>query len=535
MKVMSDALQQIGGEKLRNVLQVMTKSKTSGVLSGFMITGILQSSSVITVLVVGLVNAGMLTLIESAGVIMGANIGTTITGWLVSSDVKLQISHYALPILAIGVIFLFQRKEERRISGQVLVGIGLLLMGLQALREAVPAINESQALIDYLNQFRDPGIWTRIFFVLIGIAVTYIVQSSSAAMALTIVLVSEGLPMEVGAAMVLGENIGTTITAELAALVGNLQAKKAARIHTVFNVTGAVWMVVLMPAFLELLRWIPGITTDSGEMTLAAFHTGFNILNTLVWISFVPTLIKWSGKTIRGKMPAEHPDAYKVEYLTSKVIQTPALAIMEAGSEVKKFGNIVLKMVQILPQLFVNTDPEEFDSKLTKLRKLEDQTDDMEVEIAKFLSKIAESPLSEKHSSQVRTYYSIIGDLEKIGDVLFQLSVQLERKRDAKAYFTPDVRERLIDLYTIVLNSTRLMFDELSSNKPSRLKEAVTLEKDIDDLRDKLRKRHLKAMEKGEYNFETAMIYNNLINGLEKIGDYNLKIHEALNETFAQA
>ncbi|MFT6735795.1 MAG: phosphate:Na+ symporter, partial [Polaribacter sp.] len=284
MKVMSEGLQQVAGSKMRQVLKAMTTNRFTGVATGFLITAILQSSSATTVMTVSFVNAGLLSLVESAGVMMGANIGTTITGWLVSLiGFKVKMANYALPIIAFAVPMMFSHSFKTKKWGETLIGFALLFLGLSALKDAVPDIKSNPEVLTFLNTFTDPGIMTRLMFVGVGTLLTIIVQSSSAAMTLTIVLTTQGLPLEIAAAMVLGENIGTTITAELASIVGNVHAKRSARIHSLFNVIGVGWMIIMMPYVIDALNYMlpPPEGTDANKFALAAFHTTFNLLNVI--------------------------------------------------------------------------------------------------------------------------------------------------------------------------------------------------------------------------------------------------------------
>ena len=396
MKMMSEGIQRAAGSQMRNILRTMTKNRYLGVFTGFLITALVQSSSATTVMTVSFVNAGLISLVESAGIMMGANIGTTVTGWIIAIlGFKVKLSAYSIPIFAIGVPMLFSKVGKRRYWGEFLIGFAILFLGLSYLKNSVPDLGgEALAFVEGWSQF---GIFSRILFVMVGAMVTVVVQSSSAAMAITLTLVYAGwLPLEVAAAMVLGENIGTTITAELASLIGNTQSKRSARIHSLFNVIGVIWMVLLLPyvigyistfvdSFSGLFETNSKIKTDAlsqaqilDTYALAAFHTVFNLLNVALLIGFVPWLIRMAIKSVPQKEGEDSTETLKFINTTNR---TPELATVELQQEVARYGEITTRMLGFSKDLINSTDEKESLTLISKLKKYEDITDKFEEEI----------------------------------------------------------------------------------------------------------------------------------------------------------
>lgn len=548
MKVMSDGIQKAGGAKMRQILGGMTSNRYFGVMTGFLITAIVQSSSATTVMTVSFVNAGLLTLVESAGVMMGANIGTTITAWIISIlGFKVNMSAIALPIIAFGVPMMFARKTKTKNWGEFLVGFALLFIGLSELKDAVPDVKNNPEILNFLAGFADISFLSRLMFVGVGTLLTIVVQSSTAAMALTLVLCSTGvIPFEVAAAMVLGENIGTTITAELASLVGNVHAKRSARIHTMFNIIGVTWMLILMPYALDIVEYISmnyfgsispytavdgwGDSMSPVPIALSIFHTGFNLLNVLLLIWFIPRLVKVAERTVKSQ--GDMDEEFHLEHIGTGLMQTAELSILKANKEVEKFGKVTAILFDMIPQLLQETDRKKFTKLLIRIRKYEDITDRMEVEIADYLAKAAQGEMSDSASRKVRSMLSIINDMERIGDICYQLSISLERKSENKAYFIPELRTRLEEMITEVQNAIGIMNKNLCSNYSQiSITDAKEAEQMINKMRNELRKEYLKKIETGEFKIQTGLIYNNLIHSLEKVGDHIYNISEAIEES----
>ena len=543
MKLMSEGLQQSAAGGLRKILSSMTRNRFLGVLSGFLVTALVQSSSATTVMTVSFVNAGLLTLLESSGVMMGANIGTTITGWLVSLfGFKISLSSYSLIFIAFGAPLLFISKNKFKGWANAIIGFAILFMGLGFMKDAVPDLNANSSIVQFFTQFSNTPFIGRVAFVLLGTLVTIVIQSSSAAMTLTLTLVLKGIiPFEVGAAMILGENIGTTITAELASLVGNVHAKRSARINSMFNLVGVFWMIFLMPVFLNIVTWfttsILGMApfvdelgvTISGEgatIGLSAFHTIFNLTNVLLLIWFVPQLVRIAQATVKSK--GEDDEIFKLEFISSGITQTPELSILEAKKEVVKFAELTFKMHKNSQELINELDVKKRAKLMKKIIKYEEITDSLESEIANYLGKVSNSKLTEKSSLRLRSMLSITSDLERIGDIYMQISKTIEKKIDAKLWFDQNQRDCLNEIFNKVLEAYELMISNLRGNYSEiNLDKSVSLEVAINELRNDIRKKHFKSMEKGDYNAQSGLIYSNIFSSIERVGDHIINVSEA--------
>ena len=540
MKVMSDGIQKVAGSKMRSILSKMTSNRFLGITTGFILTALLQSSSATTVMIVSFVNAGLLSLVESIGVIMGANIGTTVTAWLISLlGFKVKIASIALPIIAIGFPMMFSSKSNIKAWAEVLIGFALLFMGLDALKESVPNLKENTEFLSFLSSYANMGIISTLIFIGVGTILTLVVQSSSAAMALTLVMCYEGyIPFELAAAMVLGENIGTTITANLAALVGNVHAKRAARAHFIFNIFGVIWMIFAFQFFINSIDSYMISNMDLSPVSsvgesvavpigLSIFHTTFNILNVLLLIWFVPLI----SKTVIRMQPSkgETDEEFHLEHIGGGLMQTAELSVLEAQKEVIKFGKITSKLYNMILELRKETDSKKFNKLMERIKKYEDITDRMEVEIADYLAKAAQGEMSDSASFKVRSMISIINDMERIGDICYQMSISIERKKERKAEFTAESKKSIEGMLSEVQKALDIMNNNLNSEYSQvTLTEADNAEININNMRNKLRKSYLQKIEKGEMPIQTGMIYNNLIHSLEKVGDHIFNISEAI-------
>ncbi|MDC3252748.1 Na/Pi symporter [Crocinitomicaceae bacterium] len=529
MKLMSEGLQQAAGSRLRSMLGSITSNRVKGVFTGFGITSIVQSSSVTTVMTVSFVNAGLMTLRQSAGVMMGANIGTTITAWIiVLLGFKLSISSYAFMILALAAPLLFISKGKARAWVTAIFGFCILFMGLDELKHAVPSLDADSAIVQFFIDFKNAW-YGPVMFVLLGALVTVVIQSSSAAMALTLAMVAAGtIPFEVACAMVLGENIGTTITAELASLIANVHAKRSARIHSMFNIIGVTWMLLIFPLFLKGLSAI--ITGDPytdiavAATAIALFHTAFNTINVLVLIWFVPQLVSIAERTVKSK--GESDEEFKLDYISGPLGSTAELCILEAKKEVAKFGKITSKMNRFVGTHLNSSERKEKNKMLSKIEKYEEITDRVEVEIADYLGKTARLEMSTEASTRMRSMLNITTDLERIGDIFFQIGKTLERKDGDKIYFTPDQRNGINQMIDAVESAFDIMNENLNSEYGKiSLDKATDCEKKINTLRNELRIKHLQNIGSGE-NMDNALIYSNLFSSLEKVGDHIINVSE---------
>lgn len=535
MKLMSEGLQQAAGNRLRSMLGSITSNRLKGILTGFGITSIVQSSSVTSVMTVSFVNAGLMTLRQSAGVMMGANVGTTITAWLVLLlGFKVSVSSYAFMIIAIATPLLFLSKGTARAWASAIFGFCILFIGLDALKDTVPMLNEGSSIVQFFIDFKD--VWYgRLMFVLLGTIVTVVIQSSSAAMALTLTMVAAGsIPFEVACAMILGENIGTTITAQIASLIANVHAKRSAYIHTMFNLIGVLWMILIFPWFIDMIGYFVGGSTFNPKNTemansgIALFHTLFNLANVLILIWFVPQLVHLAERFVKSK--GESDEEFKLDFINGPLGSTAELCILEATKEVAKFGKITSKMNGFV-KTYINSSEKKIKNKmLTKLERYEEITDRVEVEIADYLGETARLEMSDDASVQMRSMLNISTDLERIGDIFFQMSKALEKKDKDNHYFTPEQREGINKMIVITEEAFNIMNDNLTSAYGViSLDKAIAKEKEINTLRDQLRRYHLKTIENSaDFNINSALIYSNIFSSFEKVGDHIINVSEAV-------
>lgn len=539
MKVMSEGLQRASGPGLRKMLGSITSNRVKGVFTGFATTSIVQSSSVTTVMTVSLVNAGLLSLKQSAGVMMGANIGTTITAWLVLLlGFKVNISSYALMLIAIGAPFLFMTFQRSKEIANSIIGFAILFIGLQFLKDIVPDLDNDSAIVKFFVNYKDIPIVSNLMFVALGALVTIVVQSSSAAMALTLTLVSKGIiPYEVACAMILGENIGTTITAELASTIGNVHAKRSARIHSLFNLVGVTWMLLIFPLFTDFVGYLVGIfdgvpfdadNPDMADTGLALFHTSFNLANVIVMIWFVPQLVRMAEKTVKSKGDAN--EDFKLDFIGSNLVSSPGIALFEAKKEVAKFGHTTSRMANFARTLLNDPGRKKRVAMMDKISKYEEITDRVEVEIAEFLEKVSSvAELSSKNSVEIRSMLSITNELERIGDIFFQMSLTFERKSDKKIFFVPAQRSNLNDMFDLVDRAFEVMNENLNAEYGTiNLDKADAIEQELNSLSTKLKKSFLKQVQAGDVNVRGSIVYNDIFGQLEKVGDHISMISQAV-------
>lgn len=536
MKVMSEGIQKAAGQRLRQILGAITKNRLKGIFTGFITTSIIQSSSATTVMVVSFVNAGLLTLKQSIGVIMGANIGTTVTAWIVAFlGFSVSMSDYALPIMLVAIIMMFSNRGNTKSWGEMLVGFALLFIGLELLKSGVPDLKGSVGSMEFLTSLSGHGVFSVIIFVLIGTLVTIIVQSSSAAMAITILLCERGIiPFEMAAGMVLGENIGTTITANLAAIVGNVHAKRAARAHFIFNVFGVTWMVIFFPWFIDLIDLMvssnfvsPIDHQEARPIALALFHTVFNILNVLLLVWFTPWIAKLVIKMVPTKSSSD--EEFSLDYIRGGLLATPELFLLEAQKELAKFGKITSKMSRFTQELMFEKDVKKKKKIIARIAKYEEITDKVELEISGYLSECASSELSVDSGLKVRSMLAVTSELERIGDIFYQMSLAYKRKDEEKIWFTPSQRSNVKAMLELVDKAFETMITNLQMPyEKVDFTEALELERKINKMRNRLRKKHLATIEEEDYNIKSAAIYTDLIYSCERVGDHIINVTEAI-------
>jgi phosphate:Na+ symporter len=479
MKVMSEAIQKVAGAKLRSTLRMMTASKGIGVFTGFSVTGILQSSSATTVMIVSFVNAGLITLEQSVGVIMGANLGTTVTAWIVAvlGMGKFSISELSLPILALAFPLIFLSKEKMRLYGEAIFGFAILFLGLSFMRESLPDWHENMEAWNFLKEYSYDGrsylsgVILTVLFVLLGTVATFLLQSSSAAIALTLLLTAGGfISFPLAAAVILGENIGTTITANFAAVVANVYAKRAARVHLIFNVLGVIWAILLFPFFLNFIAALSEIlfggnpNTDEAviALSLSLFHTLFNLFNLLLCLNLVPMLVGLATWMVPSRTSED--ELFSLDYIGSGLMATPELSMLEARKELLNFGDLIRKAYKYIPLLIIEMDEKKLDQYVKKLEKYEDISDRMEMEISNYLSKISQSELSTFGNNRVRSMLNVANHLERIGDIYLEVSRNLTNRKEQKAYFTPEMRNSVLRLSELVSQSLDLMVKNIDNS-----------------------------------------------------------------------
>jgi len=541
MKIFSEGLQKIAGNKLRKILKGMTTNRATGIATGFAATTITQSSTTTTVMVVSFVNAGLLTFLESTGVIMGANIGTTVTAWMVSIfGFRFQITPIAVSLIGIFFPFLFVRNNKLKHIAEAMIGFGILFIGLEFIKDAVPDIQENPEILAFLDRFTDYGFGSMLIFVLVGTILTLVTQSSSAATTITLVMLAQGwITFPIAAAMILGENVGTTVTANIAALIGNVHAKRAARFHFFFNVIGVLWMLALMPIFLKfvdlmIINFTPAqlsVLDDSPEarinatLGLSLFHTTFNVLNVLLLFGFVPWLIKlviWLQPS-RGS----EDEQKRLTYISGGLMPTAELSLAEAYKEVEQLARISEKISFSTYGLFFK-DKDKRQKFLDKVKSREEITDKIELEIAQYLTNVSEFNLSKTSSRRVRSMLRMTNDLERIADLYYQISRTFDRMESEDITLPETTMEEIKDMMQLVQDALQLMRENMAGEYGDvDMKEAQLMEMKIDSLRDELREAHYARLERGEYPPKTGIYFLDFINRLEKIGDHILNVNEA--------
>ncbi len=555
MNLMSSGLQKASGNKLRSFLSAMTSNPFKGVLTGLGVTSVIQSSSATTVMVVSFVNAGLLTLAQAISVIMGANIGTTVTAWLVSwLGFKADISILAVPLMALGFLFSNSKKNQRQNIGELIVGFCLLFLGLSFMKESVPDLNETPEVLDFVKTWSSHGFASVLIFLAFGTILTLVLQSSSATMAITLIMLSMGwIPFNMACAMVLGENIGTTITANIAASVGNTQAKRAAMSHTIFNLFGVVWALIFFKPFLSLVGYIitlfglpnPSVegfvvsqpTSDEGTAVLyglSMLHTLFNTINTFILIWFVKTIEKAVVAII--KAPKEQDaDAFRLKYISAGPLSTPELATEEAFNEIIHFANISRKGLGYAKMAIAEKDEDKFEELRNKLVKYEEISDRIEYEIASFLNAVSAGDISETTSLRVKAMYKIIGELESLGDSGELISRILSRRNVHNKTFDATTVKKLEDMVDEVDKAYEAMIVNLELAHKGELHDitnAYNAEDRINNLRTYLRDSEIESIDGGEKNYQTSVYYIDIVNSLESMGDFIINISQDLEKYF---
>ncbi len=535
MNMMSSGLQKTAGDGLRRFVASMTSNPLKGVTTGLGVTAVIQSSSATTVMVVSFVNAGILTLTQAIGVIMGANIGTTFTAWIIALfGFSADISILAVPLMAIGFIMSLSKKGKTRDISEIIVGFSLLFLGLSFMKNSVPDLQSNPEALSFIQSWSGHGLWSILLFVMVGTILTLVLQSSSATVALTLIVLNMGwIQFDMAAAMVLGENIGTTITANIAAAVGNTNAKRAALAHTVFNLFGVIWAVCLFPYFLSLIQWIIRLvgldgTTETPLYSISMLHTVFNLINTGILIWFIPVIEKIVRAAIKDKATGDVTE--KLVYINAGLISTPELALAEANKEVVHFGKIMQKDLEYIKLAVETSDSEEkFQQWRDKLVKYEEISDRIEYEVVSFLNKLNRENLSDSSSLLIKALYRIVGEMESLGDSGEAISRLITRAIDHGQKLSEEHNKHVHEMITLVGRAYDATIYNLEhSTTITNIDNAVDAEVHINRMRDKLRDMELKEVENNGDAYFESVYYLDLIEDLEKMGDFIINISQAV-------
>ena len=541
MKTMSDSLQKMAGPQLRHVLGTMTTNRLTGILSGTLITAAVQSSTATTVMTVSFVNAGLLTLAQAISVIMGANIGTTLTAWIMSAGFSFNITDFVWLAFFIAIILIYSKK--RKIIGDFIFGISFMFLGLGTLRQTGIDMDlaHNQPVLEFFSSFDPHSFQTTITFLLIGSILTMCVQSSAAVMAITMILCSTGvLPIYQGIALVMGENIGTTVTSNVAALTANTQARRAAMAHMVFNIFGVLWILCVFRPFIHLVcDWVgyddmmektdPHFVANAAKLSfvLAAFHTTFNLSNTFILVWFVPQIEKLVCKIIRPKKNADEDD-FRLRFIQSGIMKTPEISVLEAQKEIHSFAERIQRMFGMVKELLGETNDDKFIKLYTRIEKYEGISDNMEIEIAKYLDQVSDSHLSDETKAKIRAMLREISEIESIGDSCFNIARTLNRRIRGKEDFIPSQYEHMHQMMELTDNALTQMNITLVGHKVDNdANLSFNIENEINNYRNQLKSQNINDVNNHLYTYAIGTMYMDIIQECEKLGDYVVNVVEA--------
>ena len=537
MKIMSEGLQKVAGDRLRSILTAMTTNRVTGVLTGVLITALIQSSSATTVMVVSFVNAGLLTLAESISVIMGANIGTTVTAWIISIfGFKVDMAAFALPLLAIALPLIFSGKSNRKSIGEFIFGFSFLFMGLSYLKANAPDLNANPEMLAFVQNYTDMGFFSILLFLFIGTILTMIVQASAATMAITLIMCANGwISLELGAALVLGENIGTTITANLAALTANTQAKRAALAHFVFNVFGVIWVLIIFHPFMELVNWVVDTFFQSNNpevaisYKLSAFHSIFNICNVCILIWGVKLIERTVCALIHPKEEDEEP---RLRFITGGMLSTAELSILQARKEIHLFAERTHRMFGMVQDLMHTEKDDDFNKLFSRVEKYENISDNMELEIANYLNQVSEGRLSSESKLQIRAMLREVTEIESISDSCYNLARTINRKRQTNQDFTEKQYEHIHFMMKLTDDALAQMIVvvEKPEHQSIDINKSFNIENEINNYRNQLKNQNILDVNNKEYDYQMGVYYMDIIAECEKLGDYVVNVVEASSD-----
>ena len=537
MKISSEGLQKVAGDRLRSILTAMTTNRVTGVLTGVLITALIQSSSATTVMVVSFVNAGLLTLAESISVIMGANIGTTVTAWIISIfGFKVDMAAFALPLLAIALPLIFSGQSNRQSIGEFIFGFSFLFMGLSYRKANAPDLNANPEMLAFVQNYTDMGFFSILLFLFIGTILTMIVQASAATMAITLIMCANGwISLELGAALVLGENIGTTITANLAALTANTQAKRAALAHFVFNVFGVIWVLIIFHPFMELVNWVVDTFFQSNNpevaisYKLSAFHSIFNICNVCILIWGVKLIERTVCALIHPKEEDEEP---RLRFITGGMLSTAELSILQARKEIHLFAERTHRMFGMVQDLMHTEKDDDFNKLFSRVEKYENISDNMELEIANYLNQVSEGRLSSESKLQIRAMLREVTEIESIGDSCYNLARTINRKRQTNQDFTEKQYEHIHFMMKLTDDALAQMIVvvEKPEHQSIDINKSFNIENEINNYRNQLKNQNILDVNNKEYDYQMGVYYMDIIAECEKLGDYVVNVVEASSD-----
>lgn len=534
MKVMSEALQKMAGPQLRHILATMTTNRLTGMLTGTLVTCAVQSSSATTVMTVSFVNAGLLTLAQAISIIMGANIGTTLTAWIMSLGYNVDLTSVVYPAFFIGIILIYLRRH--RYVGDFLFGISFMFLSLVMLSTAGKSMDlgNNQAVVDFFASFDTSSYMTILCFLGIGTLITCIVQSSAAVMAITILLCSTGvLPIYLGIALVMGENIGTTATANLAALGANSQARRAALAHLLFNLIGVVWILCVFYPFVDMVCSLAGYDpTRAGQVArlpivLAMFHTCFNVTNTALLIGFIPQIERLCLTLIKDKAK-KGEEEFRLQYIGNNIMQTPEICVLQAQKETSRFADFICNLYSNVRRMLDETDKNKSDKMFEQIQKAEDFSDELELAIAGYLEKVSDAHLSDDTKEKIRQMMREISELESIGDACFNLARSFSRRNEENMKLTPELTQNIrtmMDLTNKALTEMNLLMQ--GRREGQTINESIRIEHEINTLRNSLKAENILNVDNHKYTYALGTMYIDIINECEKLGDYVINVVEA--------
>lgn len=533
---MSESIQRVAGASMRRVINTITRSRIRGIFTGWFTTTLLQSSSATTVMTVSLVNAGVLRIREAVGVILGANIGTTITAWVIAFAVgRVDIRELALPMIALALPLLFLKRAQLRYTAETFIGFALMFIGLQLLQGYIPNLKGTPELFEFFNKVVEGRFASPILFVLLGTLVATIVQSSTAAIALTVALMTSGIiTVETAAAMVLGENIGTTVTANIAAIVANTEARRAARVHTLFNVLGVAWMIFLIHPVIHFIdtriaTHFGGAEEAHNAVVIAVFHSGFNLVNVLLLVGFSDQLVNFTARLVRSEKT--EGEGRGIEYIGNTVMATPELAVLEVQKEMRRFARTVIGMNRTLQALLEVKEDDERELLQADLKRAEQVTDQFKRTIGRYVTELSRREISDETSQRLTGLMGAANNLERIGDLYYQIARNLESKNQQKVYFIPRQRQSLKEMSALIDEAFAVMLNNLRFDQDASVDAnlARAKENEINALRDDLRIRHLKDVTKDRYSHSSGVFYSDTFVALEEIADNIFGVSEGLS------